>query len=1298
MEFRILGPLEVEDAGRLLSVHGSRQRALLAILLLNAGQVVSNDRLIDELWGAEPPRSGGAALRVRVSELRKALDGGREGADSLIVTAPPGYVIRVDPERIDAHRFERLLHEGSETLRRGAVEAAASTLREALALWRGPALSDLAYESFAQAEAARLEELRLIAREELIEAELGLGRHAELVVELEALIDAEPLRERPRAQLMLAQYRSGRMADALSAYRDARRVFVDELGIEPSPALADLERAILRHDASLEPGGRSRSAERTIALRRLPGGEVKLATVIACTVADVPVAPAEDPLEDEVSLLARAAETAATEVEESGGRVESLTGGAIVAVFGAPVAQEDHSLRALDAVLAMRRRVAQTFGERVSFRAGVATGEIVVGGSGEGGSSLRGGALAAAQALEEGAGPGAILVDERTAAAVGAVFELGAPVMIQPREGPALATRPLLAHLPKRPRADGRLPGPFIGRERELEVLRAGYRRAAADARPQLVTVVGDAGVGKSRLARELWKWLGAASPRPLRRTGRCLQSGRGTTYRPLGDVLREQLGLLETDSPERVRAALGERLVLGLTLGLEVPNLHPMAARERLHAAWVQLLNELVARRPTALLIEDLHWGQEPLLALLERFLDQISGPLLIVGTARPELLEAQPSWGRRRDAETVWLEPLAAHDARRMLDGLGAAQIPDTVRKTLLDRAEGNPFFLEELVASLLDRERPRATLSGREPPSEGAPALLPDTVQAVLAARIDLLPDLEKAALQAAAVIGRVFWREPVCELIGGVRPELAILETRDFVRRHTGSSLGGEREFVFKHALTRDVAYASLPRERRAQLHAAFAAWLEHVGHGRDEHASVLAHHYCEAVSPGHADPAWEARPEEYERARRKALVWLRRAAELAIARFEIDDGVALLEHALELESRARARVELWRALGRARALKYDGERFWSAMQTAIELCKERAALAELYAELALETSYRAGMWRRRPDRDLVDGWIARALELADPGSAARTRALLALSFWNPEGAGDASREAVEIAERLDHPELRSYAYDARAISLFVRGSPDLGYALEKRRFGLLDRIADPEHVADIHYAPITGSVWHGDFDEARYLARRHDEISAPLTAHHRIHGIAVRLEVEELAGEWQAIADVQALAEQRVAENADTPCVRNARSLLVCALANTHLGRGEEARRLEGCAEEMRMQGFGHVLDTPRLRLALARGDLERAERLLAEPLPDRGWHRGWLLLSTHAARLDALAAAGRRREVEAWPPVEPQSYLEPFLLRALGIVREDTNLVERARAAFEALGLGWHVAETRAFV
>jgi DNA-binding SARP family transcriptional activator len=246
VEFRILGPLEVVEGGRPLALGGPRQRALLAILLTRANEVVSNDRLIDELWGAQPPGNVTNALHYHVSQLRKTI-----GPSEAIVTREPGYLIRVAPHELDLLRFERLVEEA----RRAPADEAARLLRDALSLWRGPALADLANESFAQAEILRLEELRLGALELRIETDLALGRHRELVGELEVLVHGHPLRERPRAQLMLALYRSGRQAEALDLYREGRRLLVDELGIEPGSELQELEQAILRHDPELSSHG-----------------------------------------------------------------------------------------------------------------------------------------------------------------------------------------------------------------------------------------------------------------------------------------------------------------------------------------------------------------------------------------------------------------------------------------------------------------------------------------------------------------------------------------------------------------------------------------------------------------------------------------------------------------------------------------------------------------------------------------------------------------------------------------------------------------------------------------------------------------------------------------------------------------------------------------------------------------------------------------------------------------------------------------------------------------------------------
>src|SRR5436190_3705727 len=249
MEFRVLGPLEVVDGARPVPINGAKQRALLTMLLLHADQTVSSGRLLEELWGDEQPESGLTALQVRLSQLRKALGKGGES----IVTKPAGYALELAANELDLHRFEELVADADRALQRDAPDQAWTQLQRALALWHGPPLADFAYESFASAAIARLEELRVVAQELRIDAGLRLGRQVELVAELESLIAEHPLREGLRRQHMLALYRSGRQAEALEAYHAARRALVDELGIAPSPMLQELERAILRQDRSIDP-------------------------------------------------------------------------------------------------------------------------------------------------------------------------------------------------------------------------------------------------------------------------------------------------------------------------------------------------------------------------------------------------------------------------------------------------------------------------------------------------------------------------------------------------------------------------------------------------------------------------------------------------------------------------------------------------------------------------------------------------------------------------------------------------------------------------------------------------------------------------------------------------------------------------------------------------------------------------------------------------------------------------------------------------------------------------------------
>ena len=254
MQFGILGPLEVSDEGRRVEIGGHKQRALLASLLLHANEVVSLDRLIDELWGETPPPTAAKTLQAQVSRLRRSLNGDEDAAAHMLgplETRGHGYLLKVEPGQVDADRFQGMLEEARRARAEGKPEEAAEELRRALALWRGPALADFAYESFAQAEIARLDELQLTALEERIEADLALGRHAELVGELEALVARHPLRERLRGQLMLALYRSDRQAEALHAYQEFRLALAEELGLEPSQGLQRLERQILEQDPEL---------------------------------------------------------------------------------------------------------------------------------------------------------------------------------------------------------------------------------------------------------------------------------------------------------------------------------------------------------------------------------------------------------------------------------------------------------------------------------------------------------------------------------------------------------------------------------------------------------------------------------------------------------------------------------------------------------------------------------------------------------------------------------------------------------------------------------------------------------------------------------------------------------------------------------------------------------------------------------------------------------------------------------------------------------------------------------------
>jgi tetratricopeptide (TPR) repeat protein len=442
-----------------------------------------------------------------------------------------------------------------------------------------------------------------------------------------------------------------------------------------------------------------------------------------------------------------------------------------------------------------------------------------------------------------------------------------------------------------------------------------------------------------------------------------------------------------------------------------------------------------------------------------------------------------------------------------------------------------------------------------------------------------------------------------------------------------------------------------------------------------------------------VRPEDADLVWGSDAEELERVRGKARSWLRRAAELAIARYELDDGIALLQRALELEVEAARRSELWREIGRANALKFDGEAFWTAMQESLERCTDRQICAESYAELAFQTAIRSGMWSVRPDSAVVESWIESAMDFAAEETPARAKALLARAFWEPSRA-DAAEEAGRLAARLDDEELVCRAWQARADAAFAGGDYEDALALARNALEMTGRITDPDHIADMYEHAIPPCVATGRVDEARQLSAKHFEVVQPLSAHHRLHGFAVRLEIEEAAGGWDTVLEMAPATEAAVEANLATPCNRNARSLLITALAAAYRGDDDAARRYEERGEEL-VGGAYDQLSAPRTRLALLRGRVDEVERVAPTPETLAGTH-SWYALQSAAARLDALAFLGEQRQLEEEAPVlgRPGTYLEPFALRALARIRQDENLLEEAIACFRALGLSWHAEET----
>ena len=543
MRFRLLGPLEIEDVADEALLRRAKPRALLAMLLLNANRPVSTERLVAGLWGDEEPATALGALQNYVSQLRKAL--GKE----VIVTKPPGYMAVVGPDELDLEVFKRLVAEAAEA----DLPARAALLREALSLWRGPPLAEFGEVAFA-VEIARLNELRLAALEGRIGADLELGRHGELIAELEALVQEQPVRERFRALLMLALYRSGRQVEALAAYRDARKHFDEELGLELGDELQRLERAILQHDPKLDaPGETAAPGSQAPPMR---SGRRTVTVLFADVTGSTELGESLDP-EALRDLMSTFFEEMRTAIERHGGTVEKFAGDEVMAVFGVPVAHEDDALRAiraaddmLTAVQALDEALERDRGVRFRLRIGINTGEAVAGQASAGGTFVTGSAVNIGKRLQELAEPGDAVLGEATLRLVRDAVEVEplGPVVLRGRAEPLEAYR-LLSVQADAPGVARAFDSPFVGRHDEIGALRLALDVARTERRCRLIALIGNAGIGKTRIAREFVESLEGA--RVL--VGRCVPYGDGATYLPLVDALRDVLPELEQALEEDV-------------------------------------------------------------------------------------------------------------------------------------------------------------------------------------------------------------------------------------------------------------------------------------------------------------------------------------------------------------------------------------------------------------------------------------------------------------------------------------------------------------------------------------------------------------------------------------------------------------------------------------------------------------------------------------------------------------------------------------------------------------------------
>jgi class 3 adenylate cyclase/tetratricopeptide (TPR) repeat protein len=789
-----------------------------------------------------------------------------------------------------------------------------------------------------------------------------------------------------------------------------------------------------------------------------------------------------------------------SELEQRGGTVEKFIGDAVMAVFGAPVAHEDDPERAVRAALAIRDWIREE--EELEVRIAVNTGEALVSleqsPGGERGL-VAGDVVNTASRLQTAAPVNGILVGESTYNATSRVIEYRElpPVEAKGKSQPVPVWEVIEArsrfgadvtHKPK---------APLVGRDRELGLLVSTLARAQHERAPQLVTVVGVPGIGKSRLVHELFSEIDTRPELIYWRQGRCLPYGDGVAFWALGEIVKAHAGILEGEPDERaaekLRAVVEEAVPEQADADWVLRELKPLVglsegetgdSRTESFAAWRRFFEGLAELDPLVLVVDDLHWADEGLLDFLDHLIDWATDvPILVVATARPELLTRRPGWGGGKpNATTISLSPLTEAETATLVHGLlDRAVLPAEVQAGLLERAGGNPLYAEEFARIALERN----ALGG----AETLP--LPESVQGLIAARLDALSEEEKALVQDASVLGKVFWLDAVARLTAVARERaeelLHGLARKQFVQRERRSSLEGDTQYAFMHALVRDVAYSQIPRADRTEKHRRAAVWIESLGRAED-YAELRAHHYVSALEtlPTGADA-----PE----LRRAARLALREAGDRAASLNAYEAAVRDYERALELwpeDVPERARVLLSLAEQRFRAEIWD-ERDAAVARDALLAAGDEAgaAVAEILRSEVL--------WLLGRGEDVLASQ-ERAAGLAEslPVSAAKARVYAGLFrlHWlanRDDPAVTFGDEALAMADELGLREVRAQILSVRGGWQVMNGDRG-GLALIEESIALFEQLnsADAQrpynNLADTHYN-------YGDLDKAAAAVER-----------------------------------------------------------------------------------------------------------------------------------------------------------------------------------------------------------